>query len=126
MSYRKTRGGQSRLVILELLARSNASWVSHEAIIDALWGHDPNGGPDYPGNIVAVHVMHLRRALRAYGVEIRNVFGAGYGIPREQRGRALEVMNEVAEVCATATKLQQLKLCPHCGKPIHHPAGGSA
>jgi DNA-binding winged helix-turn-helix (wHTH) protein len=118
----KSRTGGTKHELLRLLAESRKAWVSYAEIIDALWGHDPGGGPLDPRRNISVHVMHLRRALRAYGVEIRNVSGAGYRIPREQRGRAREVMNELAEVCSTAPQRPQRQLCPHCGRRLD--AGG--
>ena len=52
-------------------------------IIDALWGDDPEGGPDSAEKAVHVYVCRLNQVLRGFGWEIRGrQTGGGYRLER--------------------------------------------
>lgn len=68
--------GQARKIV-ELLAKAYPKSVSRTAIWDALYGDDPNGGPDNPDAVINVRIYRLRRQLAPYG----------WTIPRASTGR---------------------------------------
>ena len=49
-----------RDIVLGLLLSRNGHWVSSDEIIDALWGDDENGGPDWAIARLRVLVHQLR------------------------------------------------------------------
>lgn len=53
---------------------------SNDAILDAIYQHDPNGGPC--SNVVRVHISRMRKTLRANGLDIplQHGFGSSYRI----------------------------------------------
>jgi DNA-binding response OmpR family regulator len=69
---------QSR--IMASLATSAGRVVRREALIDAVWGDDEDGGPDDARKSVYVHVCQLRRRLAAlqFPGRIVNHHGVGY------------------------------------------------
>ncbi len=64
--------------IVEVLVGAYPRTVSMEKLVDALWGDDPNGGPDNPRRVVHAQVCHIRRILAASGWTIPNLLG-GWG-----------------------------------------------
>lgn len=81
----------SRRVILKALVQRE--FVPIESLIDLLWGHDPNGGPDDPLNVIRVHMAFVRRFLERFGVIVETSRGLGYRIPSAQmRETAHEAM----------------------------------
>lgn len=50
--------------------------VTHAEIFDELWGCDPDGGPDDPGNLIRGRVFDLRRK----GYPIRSHWDHGYSL----------------------------------------------
>ncbi|MFC3208124.1 helix-turn-helix domain-containing protein [Aquamicrobium soli] len=58
--------GQAR-AIADLLAKAYPKSVSRTAIWDALYGDDPNGGPDNPDAVINVRIYRLRKQLAPYG-----------------------------------------------------------
>ena len=59
-------------------------------LIDALWGDDPNGGPDDAGNVLGVHLFKLNQRLSDRGFGLR--VGKGR---RESFYRLLPLSSEV-------------------------------
>ncbi len=53
--------------IVDLLAAAYPRAVLVNAIFDSLYGEDPQGGPDNPGNAVKGRVSRLRKRLSPYG-----------------------------------------------------------
>lgn len=51
--------------------------------IDAVWGEQEDGGPDYAYEIVKKYVHHIRRGVKALGVTLENNFGQGYRFAME-------------------------------------------
>lgn len=49
--------------ILGILRRREGALITYEAMIDALWGDDPDGGPDDATGRLRVHICNLRKAL---------------------------------------------------------------
>lgn len=49
--------------LLGVLSRREGALVTYENAIDALWGDDPNGGPDNASGRLRVHICNLRKAL---------------------------------------------------------------
>jgi DNA-binding response OmpR family regulator len=61
--------------IYDYIAR-HPEGVSREQIIDAVYGHDPRGGPTTL-NVVSVHVKKMRPMLKLHGVTITSPRGPG-------------------------------------------------
>lgn len=59
--------------IFDLLARHGE--IHKEVLHTAIWGSDPNGGPEM--SVLRAHVWHLNRELRPYGQAVRNVRRSG-------------------------------------------------
>lgn len=68
-------------IIVEELAKVYPRSVGKGRLIDALWGLDPNGGPDNPDNVLAARISVIRGRLQPLGWTIpRNMVGRGiYG-----------------------------------------------
>ncbi|KKL74698.1 hypothetical protein LCGC14_2062310 [marine sediment metagenome] len=54
-------------ILLQALLWQLDRFVPYDAIIELLWGDDPDGGPLYAKNIVAVMIHRLRK--RGYNIE---------------------------------------------------------
>lgn len=67
--------GQER--ILMYLARYCGRWVYTDALIDAVYWDDPEGGPDNARNVMSVQVWWLRKKLSGTGLEIEGIGGRG-------------------------------------------------
>ncbi|MDG5500937.1 response regulator transcription factor [Marinobacter sp. BGYM27] len=63
--------------LFELLIRAYPSFLSHEALSDAIWGHNHN---DNDGHTLRTHVYSLRQTLqKTYGHSlVKTVYGRGY------------------------------------------------
>jgi len=74
---RQKRCGPTVLALMELLWRRRGRLIHSEQIGDVLWGHKSD--PPSP-NALAVHITHLRAALKTAGLplQIKNVYGVGY------------------------------------------------
>lgn len=68
--------GHAPVRILRRLAASQGRIVSETALIDVLYGDDPNGGPDDPGDCIRTFIKRLRRRLPEGAIENRH--GVGY------------------------------------------------
>lgn len=68
--------GHAPVRILRRLAASQGRIVSETALIDVLYGDDPNGGPDDPGDCIRTFIKRLRRRLPPGAIE--NQPGLGY------------------------------------------------
>jgi DNA-binding response OmpR family regulator len=78
-------GGQVQLRLTEAkllssLAGAAGRVVRLDALIDAVWGDDVDGGPDNARKSVYVHMCYLRRRLAAsrFPGRIANHHGVGY------------------------------------------------
>lgn len=66
--------------IFNVLARAYPRRLSTDALIDALYADDPNGGPLTVLQVVRVQIMHMRKKLAPYGWTIpNNKSGNGQG-----------------------------------------------
>jgi DNA-binding response OmpR family regulator len=65
---------------MSALARASGRVVDHDALIDAAWGYDADGGPDGVTRALWNHMYELRRKLMRCGFpgRIRSVWGIGY------------------------------------------------
>jgi hypothetical protein len=63
--------------IVKLLKRRGSA--TGDELRDALWGDDPNGGPDSLSNLY-VHIFHLNRRLKPHGLRVRGSRWIGYHI----------------------------------------------
>lgn len=70
--------------VLNALIKAYPRAIRIESIISALYGNDPNGGPDDPNQVIRVRIMQLRRLLPHYGWNIPKS-GAGRGHYGEYR-----------------------------------------
>ncbi|MGP4845771.1 response regulator transcription factor [Marinobacter sp. 1Y8] len=63
--------------LFELLIRAYPNFISHEALSDAIWGHNHN---DNDGHTLRTHVYSLRQTLqKAFGHSlVKTVYGRGY------------------------------------------------
>lgn len=72
------RAEGTMLKIIEELIRAYPRRVSIANIVDALYGDDPNGGPDDPRAVIRVLISRLRPILAGYGWTIpKNTSGFG-------------------------------------------------
>lgn len=53
--------------IVDTLAKAYPRKVSRFALVDALYGADPNGGPERPDVVLQVRISNLRKKLRPLG-----------------------------------------------------------
>jgi hypothetical protein len=78
--------------MLDLMCRRQS--VSSEDFFQILWGHDINGGPEAPREVINVYLSRIRAFLRIYGVEIialdrQTTYGpARWGIVIQHRDKA--------------------------------------
>lgn len=82
---------RSQSVVFVALANANGRMVTHEGLINELWGLDPDGGPDAPMAVVRAHVMRIKPKAAAIGLNLVCVWGQGYRIERRndhQRSQA--------------------------------------
>jgi len=64
-------------VVLDLLARSYPDIAAWDRLLQANYGTAVRE-PHYAEQVIKVRVSHLRRKLAPLGVEIRNIYRAGY------------------------------------------------
>jgi hypothetical protein len=72
--------GGMQAKIFNRLAQDWARPVSDERLIHALYGDDPNGGPDGAAGTLKVFILKLRKALAPLGLVIINSHGTGYSL----------------------------------------------
>ena len=60
---------ETKVFDLVWLAKGNI--VTAAAIIDALWAHDPSGGPDAAERCAAVYVSRINKKIRPLGVQLK-------------------------------------------------------
>lgn len=53
--------------IVDVLSKAYPRPVSMGNLIDALYGNDPNGGPDDPEQVIRIRICSLRPQLEQYG-----------------------------------------------------------
>lgn len=56
--------------VLEVFVNAFPGPVINERIMSKLWGGDPDGGPMYAENIVAVHLHRIRQLIRPHGFDV--------------------------------------------------------
>jgi len=66
--------------IVERLLESRGIAVSREQIVEAMYGHDPNGGALTASKMVDVMVFQIRKRIGDRDL-IENIWGYGYRIP---------------------------------------------
>lgn len=65
-------------VLVKRLIKQYPLGVSKEALFNAVYGLDPDGGPEGGVKVISVFVCHLRSKLNRYGWDIpRNGSGSG-------------------------------------------------
>lgn len=68
---------QQEKIVAELI-RAYPRSVRTNLLIDALWGADPNGGPEKARYVVHVQISHIRKAIGHHGWTIsKQIAGAG-------------------------------------------------
>jgi len=60
-------GGAIRQRLFDLL--NQRAEMSSEALLSAIWGSDPEGGPDV--SALRAHIWYLNRDLKKYGLRVR-------------------------------------------------------
>ncbi len=73
----------SQTTLFLAVAARNGQLVAHGHLYHLLWGHDPNGGPDRPENVVRAFVHHCNRRLAGTGLGVMGVWGQGYRLTRQ-------------------------------------------
>jgi hypothetical protein len=108
---RRLRNQEAKL--LNTLLCRQGEIVSQDEITTALWGDDPDGGPDNPIGVIKTVIYQMRR----FGWPIQTYWGRGYMIPwREQKAPkpVLIVSNpHRPEMCAATVILDTLKANTH-------------
>lgn len=84
----KCKPRHDRIILRHLMEAGG--WVSICEFEDVIWGDDEDGGPLNSSNEIAVHIFHLRRALKP-GFSIESDYGRG------SRGYRLVVEQEALE-----------------------------
>lgn len=62
--------------IINLLRQAAGGIVTHREMYEALWGDDPDGGPDDPSVNVQVAISRLRR--RGFPIKTHHTHGYSY------------------------------------------------
>lgn len=78
---RLNRGREASFASAKLLNRLADRFgrvVSYDALSDACYGDDPNGGPENPMSVIKSLVCQWRHKLPDVGLDIETVVGAGY------------------------------------------------
>ena len=75
-------GGAKLMILTMLMSRQECS---REALIDAMYGDRPDGGPEYAKKIIDISICKLRRKLVPFGVTIKTVWNWGYSIGKEDQ-----------------------------------------
>jgi DNA-binding response OmpR family regulator len=71
------------------IAIANSPQISKDAIHHVVYGDRV----DHVGNhIIEVHLTHLRKKLKAFGIEIRTLWGVGYSMPPASRIRFKQIL----------------------------------
>ena len=78
------------IVVSRLASRHPATY---ENLTESLYGHDENGGPDDPTNVIAVTICHLRKRLKDTPFEIRRVRDGHYSLVRKMK----ESLDDIAD-----------------------------
>lgn len=79
----------ARRLVLDMLSKRIGSPVHRDAIVDRMYGHRADGGPESGSNVILAIVSQLRRQIEPYGWTIsQSKGGSGYLaqwrlIPRE-------------------------------------------
>ena len=60
------------------LERKYPQIATKEAILELMYGNDPNGGPEYAETIMSIYVHRIRKKLQGTTLSIENVWGSGY------------------------------------------------
>lgn len=68
----------SERAFFRAVARGKGREVSLSAIHDAIWGANPNGGPDAADGIMRRHASIVRSKVAPFGFGIVAVYGIGY------------------------------------------------
>lgn len=85
--------GQYRL--FKLLHDNVGKFVAVEVIINAFWGHDPNGGPSNPSSLISVTAFHLRKRLNLRKDQLYSRSGLGYILTVEPQLPQPETTNDL-------------------------------
>lgn len=64
--------------VVGAMARSPGEWFTIEALADAAYRDDPNGGPLSGGRSVQVRICQQRSRLNSLGWDIEGRVGSGY------------------------------------------------
>lgn len=66
---------RSQRIILDTLQQHAGRWVPIDALVDALYGDDPDGGPLQADNVVRANIGYLRRKTSPGRIWTRHGFG---------------------------------------------------
>lgn len=67
-----------QLIMIDVMIRAYPRPVTVAALIGALWGDDPNGGPENARAVLQVQITHVRKIIRGHGWTIpTNTSGNG-------------------------------------------------
>lgn len=80
----------TRRMIFEMLVRRDM--LSRAALVEAVWGDDPDGGPIDPHRNLDVHLVYLRRALAPHGIAIETKINVGWRIAPEHKAQARKLL----------------------------------
>lgn len=66
-----------QLILYNMLVEADGATVRKSAMVAALYGLDPNGGPEDPHATIYVHIHNMRKRLAGTG-EILTIYGVGW------------------------------------------------
>jgi DNA-binding response OmpR family regulator len=61
--------------LLDALTERRGRFVSHEDLVDRLWGDDEDGGPCTANNVIRQRVWGIRRKMPSLKIESRIKYG---------------------------------------------------
>ena len=68
-------------LILRRVHKAGGAGIRSDLLFDHVYGDDPNGGPETGMKILAVHIWHMNKTLKSFGLKIKSltVGRGGYG-----------------------------------------------
>lgn len=74
--------GPHQSLVFEALHRRSMSFATKQALIDAVWGDDAEGGPADGPKAIEVLICQLRKKIAPHGYRIATVWGHGYRLEK--------------------------------------------
>lgn len=73
-----------RLELFRRIKRAGQHGISSPDLFDYLYSDDPEGGPNTGVKVITVHICHINKQIRQFGIAIKNDYG-GHGVYSEYK-----------------------------------------